>query len=698
MGDPKVGGSWGPVFALPNVAVHASLLPNGRVLFWGRRDRPDGTMDEHECTPHIWNPEDGTTVPTPQPATPNGIKVNLFCSGHAFLSDGRLLVAGGHLQDSHGVNQASTFDWRTGQWEALPPMNDGRWYPSVISLSDGSALVVSGTYFDAETNQVTNNANPQIWNGTEWRTLNAKVVSLYPRLHLLPNGEIFVAGTDPFGIALQLSGEGSWEPAPARAGGDRQYAPSVALLPGRIMFAGGGNDSESRAPFATTEVVDFDQEQPQWHAAQPMHFPRRQHNATLLADGSVLVTGGTRGGGFDGGFNDLGPGQPVHEAELWNPLDGSWTVLAAETVDRCYHAIAVLLPDATVLSAGGGEYFPNGQPIPAQHVHRDGQIFHPPYLFRGERPAIVSIPPEAVHHNTTFSMTVSGPPVGRVVLVGLGSVTHSFNFGQRFIELSFTDASGSLAVIVPSNGNICPPGWYMLFALSDEGVPSIAKMLRVEVPAEFKNVLLKDTAKAHVDAGPVRQIQRRDVEVVATARGTMVTAGLTSTCPYGLAACWAGAYQTLKILTDVDSVRPIADAATSTAELYLDHHGLPDIASWSDEFKAKANGSYRIRGFEVTISGQLIVRDNSMQLKSADGAFNVVLEPIGKSEKVQWDWTRNSPELPTPDEVNAFERLIAAGTDVNSDARFRITGRLRQEGGISSIFVRSFETEHHEKR
>jgi galactose oxidase len=92
----------------------------------------------------------------------------------------------------------------------------------------------------------------------------------------------------------------------------------------------------------------------------------------------VLVTGGTQGNGF----NNLDPGQPVHAAELWDPATGSWTVLAAESVDRCYHATAVLLPDGTVLNAGSGEF----RPTPTtendpKDSHRDAQIFSPPYLF-----------------------------------------------------------------------------------------------------------------------------------------------------------------------------------------------------------------------------------------------------------------------------------------------------------------------------
>jgi galactose oxidase len=92
-------GRWDDVFYLPNVAIHTHVLPDGKVLFWGRRDRPDGSMSEHECTPYVWDPEAQTFFQTPQPMLSNEqTKVNLFCSGHAFLPDGKLLVAGGHFR------------------------------------------------------------------------------------------------------------------------------------------------------------------------------------------------------------------------------------------------------------------------------------------------------------------------------------------------------------------------------------------------------------------------------------------------------------------------------------------------------------------------------------------------------------------------------------------------------------------------
>src|SRR5262245_36804771 len=136
-------GRCGPVFELPNVAIHTHVLPNERILFWGRRDKPTGSMHAHECTPYLWDPRTGELTPTPQPTRADGTTVNLFCSGHAFLPDGRLLVVGGHATDGDGLDQACVYDFRANTWTALPVMNERRWYPTATALSDGSVLVSS---------------------------------------------------------------------------------------------------------------------------------------------------------------------------------------------------------------------------------------------------------------------------------------------------------------------------------------------------------------------------------------------------------------------------------------------------------------------------------------------------------------------------------------------------------------------------
>ena len=208
-----------------------------------------------------------------------------------------------------------------------------------------------------------------------------------------------------------------------------------------------------------------------------MNFPRRQHNATILPDGTVLVTGGGGGGppGSDEAFNNLSPGQPVHIAELWDPQIGQWTMLAAEQTDRCYHSTAVLLPDGRVLSAGGGEFILNeGTPRQVanspQNTHYDAQLFSPPYLFKGPQPQITSAPDSVQYSDHIRDRHRPAAADRDLSLIRLSSVTHSFNAGQRINFLPFQVTGGTLTVTAPPNANVCPPGHYMLFILDQQGV------------------------------------------------------------------------------------------------------------------------------------------------------------------------------------------------------------------------------------
>jgi galactose oxidase len=477
-------GRWDPVFELPNVAIHTHVLPNGKVLFWGRRDQPTGSLYEHECTPYVWDPRTGELTPTPQPTRADGTKVNLFCAGHAFLPDGQLLVAGGHVTDGDGLDQACVYDYRTNTWTALPVMNERRWYPTATTLSDGTVLVSSGSY--KNNGRVIINDVPQIWDGRQWtQAVRFTGLPLYPRMRIAPSGQVFASGSNVSGSNVttyvhNTDSQGAWTTLPsprgARQNGKRQYGPSVMYDVGKVVYVGGGNGATD-APTAAAEIINLCAIPPAWRETASMHFPRRQHNATILADGSVLVTGGTRGPGF----NDLSPGKPVHVAELWDPVTEGWTKLAAEDVDRCYHGTAVLLPDATVLSAGGGEFAVGGEPNDPRDSHRDAQIFHPPYLFHGPRPEIASAP-EDIAYGETFSLQISGPDVGKITWIRLPSVTHALDQSQRINVLEFRRDNGSVTITAPERPEVCPPGHYMLFVLSKAGVPSLARIVRIGPP------------------------------------------------------------------------------------------------------------------------------------------------------------------------------------------------------------------------
>ncbi|MCW2718595.1 glyoxal oxidase [Pseudonocardia sp.] len=682
MADPTQIGRWDPVFPLPNVAIHTHLLPDGTVLFWGRRDDPAASLNEHSCTPHVWDPVTGTSTPTPRPALADGTTVNLFCSGHAFLPDGRLLVAGGHLTDGHGVNQACTYDHVTRTWAALPPMNDGRWYPTVTTLADGRALVISGSVTDGSgPNRV-----PQIWDGTAWQpTVDFTGLPLYPRMHVAPDGRVLMSGSNPTTYLLDTAGAGAWTPIGARANGDRQYAPSVMYAPGRVIYIGGGNDAGTDLPTAATEVIDLTAAAPAWRPAASTGFRRRQHNATVLPDGTVLVTGGTSGPGFD----DVSPGHPVHVAELWDPGTDRWTAMAAEDVDRCYHATALLLPDATVLSAGGGEYVIGTDPNPPGDTHRDAQVFHPPYLFRGPRPEIAAAP-AAIVHGEAFTVAVQDPDIARVTLVRLGSVTHSFDQNQRFAPLAFTALGTTLTVTAPAGPADFPPGHALLFVLSGAGVPSVARIVQVTAPAPADGPVVAVRA-TDVPAADVRAAEVRATAPSAAPAGTRVTVGLTAQCPYGLSACWGGAYEALGTLDGVAAVDPFADARDSTAVVHLRDQGLPDLDRWPARLAASAGGGYAFRGIELTLTGTLRARAALLHLVAPGLPAPVRLRALRPGTELAWDLETRGPRAATPDERDAYRTLRRRWRADPDGFTVRVTGPALKGRGGWSLLVRVVE-------
>ena len=685
---PALRGAWGPVFPLPNVCIHAHVLPNGLVLMWGLGDDPSQSLNVDPptpqqvggppappatCTPFLWNPATGATSKTGQPTMPDGSLANLFCSGHAFLPDGRLFVAGGHLADGAGVNQTTIYDPVAGTWTPGPAMNAGRWYPTVTRLPDGGVLVLSGTYTGPGGGSVPNTI-PQVWRAGTLSSLPGNpqgALDLYPRVHVRSTGQVLVAGTLAETWFLDASA-GTWtDLGIQRVNGQRDYAPSVLYGADQVLYIGGGSP-----PIAAAELLDVSQQTPAWRdpndQAAQMAIARRQHNATILPDGSVLVTGGTRSGGAGPpqNFNNLDPGQPVHVAELWDPGTGHWTQLAAEEVDRCYHSTAVLLPDGRVLSAGGGDFFPvEGvtQENAPQDSHLNGQIFSPPYLFKGARPVITAAP-AAVSYGETFQVGTAQPAdIQKVTWIGLSSVTHSFNTGQRFLTLSAVPSATTLAVTAPASPGACPPGHYLMFLVTTEGVPSVAAIVQVAAATGQPQPAAAGAGVARAEALPASapaagtpappDVFALRASVLAAATGTKVVIGVTGTCPYGIAACWGGANEALHRLDGVAFVDPIANAEDSTATVFLAGDGLPPLDRWREEFRRTANDSYTLRGFEVTVSGQLATRDGIVILVRPGGLPPLALMPLDRADVVQWDRSARAPRAADPAELDAYTAL-----------------------------------------
>ncbi len=438
---PSEVGQWSAVMSWPLSATHTSLQPDGRVMFIGE-------FDEGNLPPRRWDPATNTLTALPHPG------YNIFCAGHSYLADGKLLFTGGHVTSNVGLNDASLWDAFTSSWIRLPDMNAGRWYPTNTTLSNGDVLVLSG-----DMNGSGNvNTLPQrfLASSRTWKNMTTArlALPLYPKMFLAPSGRLFFAGPSRGSRWLSTAGTGTWSTGPSSNFGTRSYGPAV-YLDAKVYIIGGGDP-----PTATTEVIDLDVSSPSWRYVSSMTTRRRQHNATLLPDGTVLVTGGSSGSGFDNS------GAPVFPAELYDPAANTWRRLSSNTIYRGYHATALLLPDGRVLSAGGRN-------------ERTAEIYSPPYLFKGARPT-VSAAPETVMPGTTFVVTTpDAARIRKVTLIALGSVTHTFDENQRLNTLPFTAGSGSLTVTAPTFNSRAPPGYHQLFLVNDAGVPSVGRMVRV---------------------------------------------------------------------------------------------------------------------------------------------------------------------------------------------------------------------------
>ena len=442
-GQPQATmGEWSRPFPWPVVAVHLHLLPDGRVLSWGRLGAPQ-----------VYDPADGSFAGAPS-------AIMVFCAGHTFLPDGRLLVSGGHLDDKRGLRDANLFTSAGQSWTPLQPMDFARWYPTTTALPNGEILTLGGT--DESGEEV---LTPELWDGNSWRSLAGadRALPYYPRTFVAPNGMVFYAGELPQSAYLDPAGQGRWMPVAESRYGRRDYGSAVMYSPGKVMILGGSNPPDGR-PTATAELIDLTAPEPAWQYTESMHSPRRHLNATLLPDGQVLVTGGTRSPGFSD------PAGAVHTAELWNPATGRWSELSANQVKRVYHSSSLLLPDGRVLHTGSGD----GPGLPRE---LNAELFSPPYLYQGPRPVIDESPDELGYGQSFFIGTQDAPQVLRVTLVRLGSVTHAFDQSQRFAELDLRRTAGGITARTPESSAVAPPGPYLLTILNAAGAPSLSRII-----------------------------------------------------------------------------------------------------------------------------------------------------------------------------------------------------------------------------
>ncbi|MEJ8850274.1 PA14 domain-containing protein [Variovorax rhizosphaerae] len=464
---------WSGVTNLPIVPASASSMPDGKVLLWAADDRFSFTGGGNRTYSVMFDPAASTSADRVITETGH----NMFCSGTTNLADGNLMITGGS-----GESNTSIYNPGTGVWSAGAKLNIPRAYNANTLLSDGSVLTLGGSWDGG-----IGNKHGEVWTAAGgWRTLpGLKIDSMLSpdsgipwvgdsHLWLIPagNGKVFHAGPGQRMHWIDTRGDGSVEAIGPRA--DDQFSilgNTVMYDTGKVLKVGGAIHNAGAPANNLSYVIDLNAGV-SVRKINPMAYARAFQNSVVLPNGQVVVLGGqTVANAFSDSNSVLVP-------ELFDPVTEAFTPLPAMSVPRNYHSVALLLPDARVLSSGGGLCG-----VGCAANHGDVQILSPHYLFNADgtpatRPTLLSAPTKA-SYGTTMDVGADSM-ITAFSLVRMASTTHTVNNDQRRLSLKFSAVGGNnYKVEVPSNPGWAVPGVYMLFGMNADGTPSEAKMVTI---------------------------------------------------------------------------------------------------------------------------------------------------------------------------------------------------------------------------
>ncbi|MFF9027796.1 galactose oxidase-like domain-containing protein [Streptomyces iakyrus] len=489
----------------PVRSMHSVVLHNGKVLLIAGSGNDESMFEAGTFTSAVYDPANGSykVIPTPK---------DMFCAGHVQLQDGRVLVMSGNkgypTADGRigyqGYKDSYIFDPETETYAKTNDMNDGHWYPSATVLGNGDVISFGGLREDS-----TGSVTAELFSEAEqrWQPLwkvnqTWSYWGLYPSMILMQDGRLFYSGSHVFGNNIPGTGSAIYDydantttQVPGlRNKDERDQSASVLLPPAqdqKVLTLGGGNIDSNPEANRLTDIIDLKQPNPSYVAGPPIpqgtvdlgngpvpqtgNQGKMYVSAVLLPDGKVLETGGAL----------HNRANPVYETSIFDPASETFDPVAVDPEARGYHSSAFLLPDGRVMTTGDNPG--NGT------WNHDVSVYSPPYLFKGPRPQITSVIDTEWNYGDTQRITVDRP-VAKAQLIRPAAVTHSSDPNQRFVDLPLSVDGDNVDLNVTSNPNLAPPGWYMLFAVDANGVPSVAKWVHLQGPQALKAT----DASAHV--------------------------------------------------------------------------------------------------------------------------------------------------------------------------------------------------------
>ncbi|KAM5480390.1 putative (methyl)glyoxal oxidase [Microsporum canis] len=428
---------------------------------------------------------------------PMHVKTDIFCAGGLVLPDkvGRQLTVGGWSGIStHGVRlywpdgapgEPSMNDWHESPDDLK--LQNGRWYPTAMTMSNGSILIVGGEEGSngapVPTLEILPRVGPVLFMDWLQRT---DPNNLYPYLTPLPSGNIFTAYYNEARILDEKTFD-TVRTLPNMPGavnndaGGRTYPleGTMVLLPQRapyteplgVLICGGstpyGGDALDNCVSIQPEVPNSD-----WVIER---MPSRRVLTCMagLPDGTFLILNGAKKGvaGF-GLAEDPNFGAVLYDPSM--PVNQRMSIMANTTIARMYHSEATLMPDGRVMVSGSD---PQDTRFPQEYRV---EVFLPPYLLSGARRPTFTITNKDWAYGGKYKIQITSGNMAniKVSLMGMVSSTHGNSFGSRTIFPAMSCSGTTCTITAPPDSHTSPPGWFMLFVL-DGPTPSMASFVRI---------------------------------------------------------------------------------------------------------------------------------------------------------------------------------------------------------------------------
>ncbi|MFF5479890.1 galactose oxidase-like domain-containing protein [Streptomyces sp. NPDC012935] len=386
-------------------------------------------------------------------------------------------------KDFQGIRDAYEFDPVAEKYIKVDPMHEARWYPTLTTLGNGKILSVSGL---DDIGQLVPGKNEVYDPKTKKWTYLTKVRQFptYPALFPLENGKIFYSGSNAgYGPDDVGRDPGIWDvetnkfsKLPGLSDPKLLETSGTVLLPPaqdeKYMVIGGGGVGESKEASEKTRLIDLKAGSPKFVDGPSLEKGTRYPQASVLPDDTVLVSGGSEDYRGRGDSNIL-------QAHLYRPGAKALDRVADPLVGRNYHSGSILLPDGRVMFFGSDSLYADKANTKPGKFEQRIEIYTPPYLYRDAQPSLSGGPQTIKRGGTGTFTSQHASSIENVRLMRPSASTHVTDVDQRSVKLDFKKSGDKITVDVPTNRNLVPSGWYMLFVTDDQGTPSKAQWVRV---------------------------------------------------------------------------------------------------------------------------------------------------------------------------------------------------------------------------